>query len=113
MTLCDRYLQFRKRQMKYLNYILSQNPIQPENFISDKRGLKELTIIVVLPASVVGLVFLAVLIPGAAGMDLYRFGKLIALRREKRANLRKYATAVIVSLGHEPTKDKINLLIAA
>jgi len=26
--------------------------------------------------------------------------------------LRKYATAVIISLGHEPTKDKINLLIA-
>jgi hypothetical protein len=46
-------------------------------------------------------------------MDLYRFSKLIALRREKRANLRKYATAVIISLGHEPTKDKINLLIAA
>lgn len=99
--------------MKYLNYILCSNPIQPENFISDKRGLKELTIIVVLPASVVGLVSLAVLIPGAAGMDLYRFSKLIALRREKRANLRKYATAVIISLGHEPTKDKINLLIAA
>jgi len=52
------------------------------------------------------------LIPGAAGMDLYRFGKLIALRRKKRANLLKYATAVIISLGQEPTKDKINLLIA-
>lgn len=98
--------------MKYLTYILSSNPIQPDNFISDKQGLKELTTLAVLPAAAIGLVFLAVLIPGAAGMDLYRFGKLIALRREKRANLRKYATAVIISLGHEPTKDKINLLIA-
>ena len=98
--------------MKYLTYILD-SPIQPDNFISETKGLKELTTLAVLPAAAVGLVFLAVLIPGAAGMDLYRFGKLIALRREKRANLRKYATAVIISLGHEPTKDKINLLIAA
>jgi len=98
--------------MKYLNYILSSNPIQPDNFISDKQGLKELTILAVLPAAAIGLVFLAVLIPGAGLMDSYRLIKLMSLRRKKRANLRRCATAVLISLGHEPTEEKINLLIA-
>ena len=98
--------------MKYLTYILD-SPIQPDNFISETKGLKELTTLAVIPAAAVGLVSLAVLIPGAGLMDLYRLNKLIALRRNKRANLRKYATAVILSLGHEPTEEKIQLLIAA
>ena len=99
--------------MKYLSYILNQNPIQPENFISDVRGLRELTTIAVLPAAVIGLVSFAVLIPGAGLMDSCRYIRLMSLRRNKRANLRKYANAVIISLGHEPTKDSIKLLIAA
>lgn len=99
--------------MKYLTYILSSNPIQPDNFISDKQGLKELTTLAVLPAAAIGLVSLAVLILGAGLMDSYRLIKLMSLRRNKRANLRRYATAVIISLGHEPTEEKINLLIAA
>lgn len=98
--------------MKYLNYILSSNPIQPDNFISDKQGLKELTTLAVLPAAVISLVFLAVLILGAGLMDSCRLIKLMSLRRKKRANLRRCATAVLISLGHEPTEEKINLLIA-
>ena len=98
--------------MKYLTYILD-SPIQPESFISETKGLKELTTLAVIPAAAVGLVSLAVLIPGAAGMDLVRYVKLTSLRRNKRANLRKYAIAVILSLGHEPTEEKIKLLIAA
>lgn len=98
--------------MKYLNYTLSSNPIQPDNFISDKQGLKELTTLAVLPAAVISLVFLAVLILGAGLMDSYRLIKLMSLRRKKRANLRRCATAVLISLGHEPTEEKINLLIA-
>ena len=97
--------------MKYLTYILD-SPIQPESFISETRGLKELTTLAVIPAAAVGLVSLAVLIPGAAVMDTARYIKLTSLRRNKRANLRKYAIAVILSLGHEPTEEKINLLIA-
>ena len=98
--------------MKYLTYILD-SPIQPERFISDTKGLKELTTLAVIPASAVGLVFLAVLIPGAAVMDTARYVRLVSLRRNKRANLRNYARCVIVSLGHEPTEEKIQLLIAA
>jgi len=98
--------------MKYLNYTLSSNPIQPDNFISDKQGLKELTTLAVLPAAVISLVFLAVLILGAGLMDSCRLIKLMSLRRKKRANLRRCATAVLISLGHEPTEEKINLLIA-
>ena len=92
--------------MKYLNYILKSNPIQPDSFISDKRVLKELTTIAVIPPAAIGVVLLALLTPAAAGMDLYRFGKMIALKRQKRANLRNYAASVIVSLGHEPTEGK-------
>jgi len=98
--------------MKYLNYTLSSNPIQPDNFISDKQGLKELTTLAVLPAAVISFVFLAVLILGAGLMDSCRLIKLMSLRRKKRANLRRCATAVLISLGHEPTEEKINLLIA-
>ena len=98
--------------MKYLTYILD-SPFQPESFISETKGLKELTTLAVIPAAAVGLVFLAVLIPGAVGMDTARYIKLTSLRRNKRANLRNYARCVIVSLGHEPTEEKINLLIAA
>lgn len=98
--------------MKYLNYILD-SPIQPESFISETKGLKELTTLVVLPAAAVGLISLALLIPGAAVMDTARYVRLVSLRRNKRANLRKYARCVIISLGHEPTEEKIQLLIAA
>ena len=98
--------------MKYLTYILD-SPIQPESFIPETRGLRELTTLAVLPAAAVGLVFLAVLIPGAAVMDTARYIRLTSLRRNKRANLRNYARCVIISLGHEPTEEKIRLLIAA
>ena len=98
--------------MKYLTYILS-SPVQPDTFIPDKPILKEAAVIVVIPAAVVGLFFVACMIPGAAGMDGIRLIRLMAHRRNKRANLRRYATNVIISLGHEPTEEKINLLIAA
>lgn len=99
--------------MKYLTYILSERPVNPQSLIIEQRGLRQLTAIAVLPSTIVGLFFVAALTPGAAVMDTARLFRLIAHRRNKRANLRKYATAVIISLGHEPTKDKINLLIAA
>ena len=99
--------------MKYLAYILSERPVNPQSLIIEKRGLMQLTAIAVLPSAVIGLFFVAALTPGAAVMDLYRLYRLVAHRRNKRANLRKYATAVILSLGHEPTEEKIKLLIAA
>ena len=99
--------------MKYLTYILSERPVNPQSLIIEKRGLRQLTAIAVLPSAVMGLLFVAALTPGAAVMDAVRLFRLIAHRRNKRANLRKYARCVIVSLGHEPTEEKINLLIAA
>lgn len=99
--------------MKYLSYILTKNPIQPENFISDKGGLKELTIIVVLPASVVGLVLLAGLIPGAGIMDMGRLVKLRYLLWSREERRKSYARAVLLSLNHPITKDGLSMLLAA
>jgi len=99
--------------MKYLTYILSSNPIQPDNFISDKQGLKELTTLAVLPAAAIGLVFLAVLIPGAGLMDLHRLTKLRYLQWKRKERRKMYVKAVLLSLGRPTTKSNVMMLMAA
>lgn len=88
--------------MKYLRYIINDKPINPEN-----AGIMG------VPVGIVALPVLTVFLFGAGLMDSCRYIRLMSLRRNKRANLRKYATAVIISLGHEPTKTTIQLLITA
>lgn len=88
--------------MKYLRYIINDKPINPEN-----AGIMG------VPVGIVALPVLTVFLFGAGLMDSCRYIRLMSLRRKKRAKLRKYATAVLISLGHKPTKTAIQLLITA
>ena len=99
--------------MKNLRYILHGSPLQPDNFISEKQGLKELTAIAVLPSAFLGVVVLAGLIPGAGIMDLNRMIKLRYLLWSREERRKSYARHVILSLGHFPDKNIVQLLTAA
>jgi len=99
--------------MNYTNYILKKHPVTPEILISDSRGLRELTTLVVLPASVIGFVFVAGLLPVAFTIDFCRGVKLRYYKHQAKKRRLSYISCVLRSLGHEPDKDIIQLLIAA
>ncbi len=88
----------RERDMKNLRYILHGSPLQPDNFISEKKYFRQVTTIAVLPASVVGVVFVGGLIPVAGLMDMGRLIKLMHLRHQIRERRKSYARAVLLSL---------------
>jgi len=98
--------------MKYLTYILSDNPIKPEDLISDRRYLHQMTTLVVLPAAVIGFMVVFALVPCAGLMDTIRFTKLRYLQQQRYNRRKCYARHVILSLGHEPTADNVRLLLA-
>ena len=99
--------------MKNLRYILHGSPLQPDNFISEKQVLKELTIIPVLPAAFLGVVVLAGLIPGAGIMDLQRLVKLRYLLWSREERRKSYARAVLLSLDAPVSKSNVMMLLAA
>lgn len=99
--------------MKYLNYILTKSPLQPDNFISEKQVLKELTTIAVLPAAFLGVVVLVGLIPGAGIMDLQRLVRLRYLLWSREERRKSYAKAVLLSLDRATTKSNVMMLLAA
>jgi len=99
--------------MNYTSYILKKQPINPSLLISDSRGWRELTTLVVLPASVIGFVFVAGLLPVAFTIDLGRGVKLRYYKHQAKKRRISYVKCVLRSLGHEPDKDIIQLLIAA
>ncbi|HPM11691.1 MAG TPA: hypothetical protein PK941_14740, partial [Paludibacter sp.] len=74
---------------------------------------KELTTLAVLPAAAIGLVFLAVLIPGAGLMDLHRLTKLRYLQWKRKERRKMYVKAVLLSLGRPTTKSNVMMLMAA
>jgi hypothetical protein len=99
--------------MNYTSYILKKQPINPSLLISDTRGWRELTTAAVLPASVVGFVFVAGLLPVAFTIDLGRGVKLRYYKAQMKRRRLSYISCVLRSLDHEPDKDIIQLLIAA
>ena len=99
--------------MKNLRYILHGSPFQPDNFISEKQVLKELTTIAVLPSAFLGVVVLAGLIPGAGIMDLNRMIKLRYLLWSREERRKSYAKAVLLSLGAPVSKSNVMMLLAA
>lgn len=99
--------------MKYTSYILSKQPVNPDLLISDRRVLHEMTVLASLPVAAVGILVVAGLVPGAWLIDLTRLIKLrryqyLALQRKRR-----YISAVLRSLNHEPDRYIIQLLTAA
>ena len=98
--------------MNYVNYILKKHPFSPDNMISDKPYLRELTTAIVLPAAIVGVFVNLGLIPCAVLIDLTRLVKLrryqwIALKRKRR-----YISGVLLSLNHRADKYTVQLLMA-
>lgn len=88
--------------MKYLNYIINDKPINP-----DQIGA------IGIPVAVVALPVMTVLLFGAGLMDGLRYHKLRYHRRQRVLRKKRYARHVILSLGHEVTRDKVMMLIAA
>jgi hypothetical protein len=86
--------------MNYTNYILRGHPLQPERAISDKRGWREVTTALVLPASIVGVLFLCGVLPAAVVIDGGRYLKLHYILFKKQQRKVKYYKSVLVSLGH-------------
>ncbi len=88
--------------MKYINYILNDKPINP-----DQIG------VIGIPVAVVALPVMTVLLFGAGLMDGLRYHKLRYHRRQRVLRKKRYARHVLASLGHEVTRDKVMMLIAA
>jgi hypothetical protein len=99
--------------MRYTNYILNGSPVQPDTFISDKRGLKTATTITVMPVAIIGAVFVGGMIPVAMAMDLGRYMLLKHYVRQKALRRRRYVDNVLVSLGHGGEERWFNLLNVA
>ena len=99
--------------MKHLNYIIKGSPLQPDNLISEKKYIRQVTVLAVLPASVVGVVVLAGFIPAAGLMDLQRLIKLRYLLWSREERRKNYAKAVLLSLDRPTTKSNVMMLLAA
>lgn len=99
--------------MKNLRYVLHGNPLQPEKLLSEKRYLRQVTVIIVVPVSVLGVLFIAGLIPGAGIMDLQRLVRLRYLLWSREERRKSYAKAVLLSLDRATTKSNVMMLMAA
>ena len=99
--------------MKNLRYILHGSPLQPDNLISDKPYLRQVTIIAVLPVSIIGLFLIVGLIPGAGLMDLQRLTKLRYLQWSRKERRKMYVRAVLLSLDRPASKSNVMMLLAA
>ena len=99
--------------MRYTNYILNGSPVQPDTFISDRKGLKTVTTVTVMPVAIIGAVFVGGMIPVAMAMDLGRYMLLKHYVRQKALRRKRYVNNVLVSLGHGGQEKWVKLLEAA
>ena len=88
--------------MKYINYIMNDKPINPEQI--GAAGI---------PVAVIALPVMTVLLFGAGIMDGVRYHKLRYHRRQRELRKKRYVRHVLLSLGHEVTRDKVMMLMAA
>ena len=99
--------------MNYVNYILKKHPFSPDNMISDKPYLRELTTAIVLPAAIVGVFVNIGLVPCAVLIDLTRLAKLRRYQWIAKRRRLTYVRCVIRSLDREADKYTVQLLMAA
>jgi hypothetical protein len=85
--------------VRYTNYILNGNPLQPDNFIAEGR-LRLTTTIVVLPSAIIGVVFVGCMIPACVAIDSGRLLKLRYYQYCKAQRRERYLKSVMISLGH-------------
>jgi hypothetical protein len=96
--------------VRYTNYILNGQPLQPDNFIAEGR-MRLTTIIVVLPSAIIGVVVIGCMIPACVAIDGGRLLKLRYYQYCKAQRRERYLKNVMVSLGHR--KDEWIILKAA
>jgi hypothetical protein len=96
--------------VRYTNYILNGQPLQPENFIAEGR-MRLTTTIVVLPSALIGVVVIGCMIPACVAIDGGRLLKLRYYQYMKAQRKERYLKSVMISLGHN--KDEWIILKAA
>lgn len=99
--------------MKHTSYILNSHPVRPEQIISDRPVLKQITIIIAVVIAVLGLFFEAGLLVAAWIMDAERLVRLKFILHQREERKKRYVRHVLVSLGHEPHRANIQRLLAA
>jgi hypothetical protein len=95
--------------VRYTNYILNGNPLQPDNFIAEGR-LRLTTTLVVLPSALIGVVVIGCMIPACVAIDFGRFLILCRYQHLKAQRRERYLKSVMISLGHN--KNEWRLLAA-
>jgi hypothetical protein len=91
--------------MRYTNYILNNDFIDIDGMVSQKRYLKQLTILAALPVAIFGIAVLSGALPIAYTVDSFRYMKLQYLYFTKEQHRRKYIKNVLTSLS--VSKDNI------
>ena len=87
--------------------------MKPELLISDRKYLKGITTLVVLPASIIGIGVMGCLIPAALVMDFTRLVRLWRYQYLSLKRRRRYVRCVLRSLDREPDRYSIELLMVA
>ena len=90
--------------MKYTNRILKGN-INIDDIVSDKPGLRQLTIVAGLFVAFFGLIVLTGMLPMAAGLDSTRYVKLQYYYYAKNQRQRAYVQDILISLA-VPEEDR-------
>jgi len=85
--------------MKYTNYIINGNPVDIEQMILDKRGLKQLSILIALPVAITGLVIFTGAIPFAVFIDSIRALKYEYYQLQKKYKKYKHYENIFSSLS--------------
>ncbi len=99
--------------MNHVNYILKGKPINPEVLIIDRAVLREITTVLSIVISIVGLAVILWMLFAAVIMDSVRWVKvnLYLYKRQKRRL--RYIKYVLRSLNVKVTPYHVQLLNAA
>ena len=85
--------------MKYTNYILKADIIDINQLVSDKPGLKQITILTSIVVAIVGVIILGGMIPATLLADGYRSLKMQYYIYMKKYKLYNYYSDVLSSLS--------------
>lgn len=85
--------------MKYTNYIINGTVIDIESIIPEKPIIKQMTILGLIPVSIMGLTFLTAAIPGTLLIDGYRALKMKYYIYMKKYKAYKHYEDVFASLS--------------
>jgi hypothetical protein len=85
--------------MKYTNYIINGKPVDIEQIISNKKVLREISILAALPVAITGLAIFASIIPLTVVIDGARALKYEYYQLQKKYKRYRYYENVFTSLS--------------